>query len=118
MTEKETGSDDVAILCGPTDDGQGAKVLRAQRGVLSAGEVRPAKDGAPLNGAELVRLRPRQGAARVCDVEVLHAGADASPNAASLDRPAQVATRDYRRNWDRIFGPDDASAGDRDTSLN
>jgi len=36
-------------------------------------------------------------------VEVLHAP-DVATAAKPLERPAQVATDAYRRNWDRIFG--------------
>src|SRR5512147_3112508 len=92
---------DVALLCGPTEDRKGTRILRARQGTIEAGEIRPAREGQPLGGQELVRLHPRPEAPAVCDVEVLHANeASAKP----LDRPAQVATDAYRRNWDRIFG--------------
>jgi hypothetical protein len=117
MTEKKAGPEDVAILCGPTDDGKGARVVRARAGVLSTGEIRPAKDGEPINGAELVRLCPREGVPRVCDVEVLHAGTQTAQLPVALDGPAQVATEEYRHNWERIFGALPLGRG-RDTSLN
>jgi len=64
----------------------------------------------------------------VCDVEVLHeptttvstpqVSASADVAKAALceggGRPAQVATEDYRENWDRIFG----RRMKRDRSLN
>lgn len=122
--EKKRGSRDVALLYAPTDDGKGARILRSRNGNLEAGEVRPAKEGQSIQGAELVRLEPRADAPCVCDVHVLHEGAPpetdtavtASASAPSMGRPAQVATDDYRLNWDRVFGG--AKRSKRDTSLN
>jgi hypothetical protein len=122
--EKKRGASDVALLYAPTDDGKGARILRARDGNIEAGEVRPAKDGQPLHGAELVRLEPRPDAPCVCDVHVLHqapkkdAPAPAPATAPALEpagRPAQVATEDYRLNWDRVFG---GKRVKRNTSLN
>ena len=100
---------DVALLYAPTDDGKGARVVRARDGALETGEVRPVKDGQPINQGELVRLLPREGTPAICDVEVLHASPaseepSASPEALPRGRPAQVANDDYRTNWDRTFG--------------
>ena len=120
--DDKRGVRDVALLYAPTDDGKGARILRARDGNIEAGEVRPAKDGQPLQGAELVRLEPRPDAPCVCDVHVLHQAEkrDASvpsvtPAVEPTGRPAQVATDDYRLNWDRVFGGKRAK---RDTSLN
>ena len=133
---KKAASPDVALLYAPTDDGHGARVIRARDGALEAGEMRPVRDGQPINHGELVRLSPRSDAPCVCDVEILHprpavpladdpgkfgcSGAppagDAEPRASNecaavegraatvRGRPAQVASDDYRMNWDRIFG--------------
>jgi hypothetical protein len=124
---------DVALLYGPTEDGKGARVVRAREGSLETGEVRPARDGQPLNHGELVRLSPRADAPCICDVEVLHAqpseqrpseeatGSTSAPQAAApvptRGRPPQVASDDYRMNWDRIFGSP-ARRAKRDRSLN
>ena len=115
------GSRDVALLYAPTEDGKGARILRSRDGNIEAGEVRPAKEGQPLQGGELVKLAPRPDAPCVCDVEVLHDGsgraAEATqPAPAPTGRPAQVATDDYRVNWDRVFGG--GKRAKRDTSLN
>jgi hypothetical protein len=118
--QKKRGPRDVALLYAPTDDGKGARILRSRDGNLEAGEVRPVKEGQSLQGGELVRLEPRPDAPCICDVQVLHEGArpngegDATPE--STGRPAQVATDDYRMNWDRVFGA--AKRAKRDTSLN
>jgi hypothetical protein len=121
--ESKPGTQDVAFLYAPTDDGKGARILRSRNGNIEAGEVRPVKDGQSLQGGELVRLEPRADAPCVCDVQVLHEArardvtVPSSP-ATSVEtpgRPAQVATRDYRVNWDRVFGGKRAKS---DTSLN
>src|SRR5206468_9658018 len=111
MAERtKAGENDVALLYAPTEDGKGARVVRARGGTLETGEVRPVRDGQPIGQGELVRLSPRADAPCVCDVEVLHAPAPVPTDApaASADsqrgRPAQVASDDYRVNWDRIFG--------------
>jgi hypothetical protein len=120
---------DVVFLHSPTDDGKGVRVVRARPGQLEAGEVRAAKDGQPLNGAELVSLKPREGAPRMCDVEIVHPRAEAAPrvgkanakaneNANANEKkdvagkpsvsartgPAQVASAAYRKQWERVFG--------------
>jgi hypothetical protein len=116
--DEKRGSRDVALLYAPTDDGKGARILRSRDGNLEAGEVRPVKDGQPLQGGELVRLEPRSDAPSLCDVHVLHEGSRATTAdpSAEVSGPAQVATEDYRLNWDRVFGP--AKRAKRDTSLN
>ncbi len=103
---------DVVLLNGATDDGDGMRVLRARPGRLEAGEVRAAREGQAINGAEVVTLRPREGTPRVCDVEVLHAKpeAPAIPASSGGERhgPAQVATRAYRTQWEQVFGKREA----------
>jgi hypothetical protein len=118
---KKRGSRDVALLYAPTDDGKGARILRSRDGSLEAGEVRPAKEGQPLNGGELVKLDPRPEAPCICDVQVLHEGnrdaeGSSETRELSIGRPAQVATDDYRLNWDRVFGG--AKRTKRDGTLN
>src|SRR5215471_5554684 len=112
MAESESrSSQDVALLYAPTEDGTGARILRARNGAIETGEVRPAKEGQPFNNGELVRLRPRTGTPSLCDVEVLyraapvsgempsaHGGTESESAAAGLSGPAQVATESYRDN--------------------
>lgn len=104
---------DVVVLAGPTEDGKGANVLRVRPGHLEAGEVRPLEDGKPIAG-DVVRLKPRESAPAVCDVEVLHEGP--APERRST-KPAQVASRAYRKNWDAIFGAAEADAGPESKKL-
>lgn len=110
----EAGDFDVVMLQGATQDGHGARVVRARPGRLEAGEVRPMTEGKPLVAGEVVRLEPRPDAPAVFDVHVQHvvkpaeADANASAKSASTDSrshgPAQVATDAYRDSWDRTFG--------------
>jgi hypothetical protein len=90
---------DVAMLAGPTDDGEGAHVLRLRGDELSVGEVRPMREGRDLRGQELVRLRQLAPERNLFEVETLHAtGAAQRPQG-----PARVSNPGYRRNWDRVF---------------
>jgi hypothetical protein len=107
---------DVVLLRGATDDGEGARVLRARSGRLEAGEVRPLREGRPLaTGGEVVRLEPRKEAPALFDVHVEHVveapdaarrPTDDAGKPSSIERsgPAQVATQAYRESWERTFG--------------
>src|SRR5579859_590608 len=99
MGEGEKKDVDVVFLHSPTEDGEGARVIRARRGEVEAGEVRPLKEGKTLGGGEVVTLHPRPDSPRVCDVKSEYAVPTRSSNG-----PAQVATRAYRDEWERIFG--------------
>jgi hypothetical protein len=92
---------DIAIVGGPTEDGQGAHVVRIRDGNVTTGEIRPVKEGEPITEREVVRLRPLDEQRRVCEVEVLHA----PPTSTSEDarRRARVSSASYRKNWDAIF---------------
>jgi hypothetical protein len=107
--KKESESLDVVLVHGPTDDGEGARVLRARRGSVEAGEVRPLKEGRPLAaGGEIVRLERRADAPALYDVKVEHVVSEKGDKdddaAGSRNGPAQVATHAYRESWDRTFG--------------
>jgi hypothetical protein len=95
---------DVVLLHGATEDGEGAKVLRARSGRVEAGEVRPLREGRTLAaGGEVVRLEPRRDAPALFDVhveQVVPGSKDPPPR----NGPAQVATRAYRESWERTFG--------------
>ncbi len=100
---------DVVLMHGATEDGAGAKVLRARPGRVEAGEVRPVVEGRPLApGGEVVRLERREGTPALFDVRVDYkvpekpASGDGAP---SMSGPPQVATRAYRDSWERTFGP-------------
>jgi hypothetical protein len=105
MRDKATGSEDIAFLHSATEDGQGTRILRLRQGRVETAEVRPVKEGQPINSQELVRLHPREDTPRICDVEVLH---EAPPESETNETnepngPARVSSKAYRENWDRIF---------------
>jgi hypothetical protein len=99
---------DVLLLHGPTEDGEGARVLRARGERLEAGEVRPMREGAPLAPrSEVVRLTPRRESPALFDVHVEHqvpAASAGPPRPTTKAGPPQVATREYRESWERTFG--------------
>jgi len=107
----ESSSSDVALIHGVTPDG-GLQILRARENRLELGAVRPLREGTPITG-EVVKLRPRENCPVVCDVEVQLAApqqahdrqvANAPEEASSVrSGPAQVATDEYRKNWDAIW---------------
>ena len=98
--KEKDASFDVVMVHGATEDGAGARVLRARPGRLDAGEVRPLREGKPLGSGEVVRLERREGAPALYDVHVEHAIQAARPTVG----PAQVATDAYRQSWERTFG--------------
>ena len=100
---------DVALIHGPTPDGEGLQILRARENRLELGAVRPLREGMPITG-EVVTLRPRENFPALCDVETHYTppaqrASEAAPALprASRTGPAQVATDEYRRNWDAIW---------------
>jgi hypothetical protein len=98
---------DVALVVGPTADHEGLHVLRRrdEDAPVELGTVRPLKEGEPIDG-EVVKLRPRQDAPFVCDVRTMLPGRRAGHGEGRLtsDGPPQVATDDYRRGWEKIWG--------------
>ncbi len=111
--KKKEASFDVVWMHSPTEDGAGARVVRARPGRIEAGEVRPMAEGRPMTpGGEVVRLERRAGAEPLFDVRVEctvpgTANTEATPpgsTASSQGGPAQVATREYRENWELTFG--------------
>jgi hypothetical protein len=102
---KPKSGEDVALVYGVSDDGQGLDIIRKREGRLEAATVRPLQEGKPIHG-EVVRLKPRQHSPMICDVEVTLPAADvpeAEATRSSSAGPAQVATDQYRKNWDAIY---------------
>jgi hypothetical protein len=94
---------DVVLLGPPTADGGGVHVLRARDERLETGELRNLEEGRPIRG-EIVTLAPRKDNPRVCDVKESYT----PPKMLAAQKakgPAQVATKQYRENWDEIFSP-------------
>lgn len=102
-------STDVALVHRVTPDGT-VHVIRRRGDQLEAGALSPVREGAPVHG-EVLSLRPRENCPLLCDVDVLYTPPVApqpstSPSARPAQRrkgPAQVATDDYRDNWDSIW---------------
>ena len=100
-------TDDVVLVHGRSEDGKALAVIRKQGESFSSGIVRVAEEGKPILG-ELVRLRPREDAPMLCDVEVLHGTASASePEAHDHQGPSRAATVAYRNGWEAIWGETD-----------
>ena len=98
---------DVALVHHVAPDGT-VHVIRRRGDQLEAGALSPLREGAPIQG-EVLSLRPRENCPLLCDVDVLYKPPAAKPTdkaAAPRARrkgPAQVATNDYRDNWDSIW---------------
>jgi len=89
--------------------GEVAALIRRRGDQLEAGALQPLREGAPIQG-EVLSLRPRENFPLLCDVDVLYTPpAAAKPAATPITRgarrkgPAQVATDEYRDNWDSIW---------------
>jgi hypothetical protein len=96
---------DVALVYGRAEDGSGYKILRQRRGsaAVEAGTLRPLEHGRAITG-EVVHLEPRPGSPLLYDVETDEELSAAAPAHASHGGPAQVASDEYRRGWDAMWG--------------
>jgi hypothetical protein len=94
---------DLAMIFGPSADGEGFNVLRRRAGskAVEAGTLRPLREGRAITG-EVVRLEPREEAPFLFDCET-DEELSTTPRA-SVAGPPQVATDEYRRGWDAIWG--------------
>src|SRR6185295_11858474 len=101
---------DVALVHHVAPDGA-VHIIRRRGNQLEAGALQPLREGVPIQG-EVLSLRPRENFPMLCDVDVLYtppvaAAAATKPSEsarpASRKGPAQVATADYRDNWDSIW---------------
>jgi hypothetical protein len=99
MSSEPEGKRDVVFAVGPTGEGEGVRVIRSRDESIEVGEMRPAKEGQPING-ELVRLSQRPEHERLFDCEVV---VPKKRLPAARSGPAQVATDAYRENWEAIF---------------
>jgi len=107
--ESASGSGDVALVHRITPDGA-VHVIRKRGDQLEAGALQPLREGTPIQG-EVVSLRPRENFPLLCDVDVLYqppaVTAQQSEKQKALPArrkgPAQVATAEYRDNWDSIW---------------
>lgn len=100
---------DVVLLGEESPDGKSVGVVRLRDGQVEVGKVQPLEEGKPIVG-EVVKLTPRAEAPRICDVEVQYKPSSTPKARARSDEPPrersgppQVATDEYRKNWDVIW---------------
>jgi hypothetical protein len=92
--------EDVVLLLGRTDEGH-LRGVRRRGDEVALAELRPMKEGQPLNEGDVVSLRQRAESPILWDVEVHY-----SPPAVAQTHkgPARVTSARYREGWDAIFG--------------
>jgi hypothetical protein len=100
---------DIILLHGRTEDGEGYRAIRSREERLELSELRPLREGKPLGSAEVIRLVPREESPILWDVEVQYCGKEGSSGQIDGNRenhagPARVTGESYRRNWENIFG--------------
>jgi len=93
---------DVAMIVDRTEDNEGFQIVRrrSEHAPVEVGTMRPLREGKPIDG-EVVSLRQRRDLPFLYDVKTELP--DESRRATS-DGPAQVATKEYRKGWDAIWG--------------
>ena len=98
---------DVALVYGTADDGDGYKILRQRGGStrVESGMLRPMQSGRTIT-VEVVHLEPRAESPLLFNVETDEELSSPASLAARASRggPPQVASDDYRRGWDAIWG--------------
>jgi hypothetical protein len=94
---------DVAMIVDRTEDNEGFQILRrrGEDAPVEMGTMRPLREGKPIDG-EVVSLRQRRDLPFLYDVKTELS--EPESRRATSDGPAQVATEDYRRGWDAIWG--------------
>jgi len=105
--QREGRQKDLALVFGPSADGEGFNVLRRRAGsaAIEAATVRPLRAGRAITG-EVVHLAQRDEAPFLFDCETDEELSTVMPAALNRDAagPPQVATDEYRRGWDAIWG--------------
>jgi hypothetical protein len=109
----KTAMQDVALILDRTEDMEGFQVVRRRAAdrPLEFGTLRPLQEGKPVDG-EVVSLRARKDAPNVYDVKV-----ELPDTRSTGDGPPQVATPEYRKGWDNIWGKV-AAASSKSDKLN
>jgi hypothetical protein len=102
--EGDPGAGDVAMVLDRVEGHDAYRVLRRRQpdSEVELGTLRPLKEGRPIEG-EVVSMRPREDLPFVYDVKTELADTRSERRATS-DGPPQVATEEYRRGWDAIWG--------------
>ena len=103
--EAKPSGKDIAFVHGTTADGKGLAIIRQRDDRIELASAIPLESGKPIHG-EVVCLKPRPEFPLICDVEVQVPAPEEKSAAASVGvrkGPAQIASSDYRRNWDAIW---------------
>jgi len=100
---------DVAMIVDRTEDNEGFQILRRRNesAPVEIGTMRPLREGKPIDG-EVVSLRQRRDLPFLYDVK---SELPDDSRRATTDGPAQVATKEYRKGWDAIWGRRRALSG-------
>jgi hypothetical protein len=108
LARSKVGNEDVALVWGKDESSGALGILRKRADRLETGIVQPLREGTPIHG-EVIQMHAREGSP-LYDVEVHLPAADnkaarghATPRDDVAGRPAQVATDQYRENWDQIY---------------
>jgi len=96
---------DVALVLDQTEDRGGYQILRHRRGTneVELGSIVPLEEGRPIQG-EVVSLTRREDVPFLYDVETELPDPRGRERRPVSQGPAQVATDDYRRGWEAIWG--------------
>jgi hypothetical protein len=96
---------DLALVLDKADASDGYRVLRrrAADSSVELGTIRPLKDGRPIEG-EVVSLQPREDVPFLYDVKTELADPRPAERRLTSDGPPQIATEEYRRGWEAIWG--------------
>lgn len=101
---KKSRADDTLFVLGKTSDEASSsyRVVRRRASKeevrIEAGELRALEEGKPIDG-EVVSLSAREESPRLFDVRTEY-----EPPKRESTGPARVATKDYRKGWDKIWG--------------
>ena len=107
----DDGPRDVALVLDRTEDHAGYRILRRRDpgSAVELGTIRPLQEGRPIEG-EVVSLRQREDLPFAYDVKTELEVTARDSRRLTEDGPAQIATDEYRRGWDAIWGQ---STGDK-----
>ena len=96
---------DVALVLDRTEDADGYRILRHRQATneIELGSIVPLKEGRPIEG-EVVSLSQHKNVPFLYDVETELPDPRGSERRPVSQGPAQVATDDYRRGWEAIWG--------------
>ncbi len=99
---RKAAQKDLALVFGQSEDGEGLHILRrrAATSTVDAGVLRPLRNGQAITG-EVLHLEPREEAPFLFDCQT---DEELSTSRSQTSGPPQVATDEYRRGWDAIWG--------------